>query len=71
MNPETIGAALGLIGEEQSWPVKGLVWAFTNPQPGPAEGITFYMEVGATLEDVAKRWGEKLAEFEPCQEVAA
>lgn len=61
MKAEIIGAALGLVGKEEFWHGQGLVWAFTNARPGPGEGITFYMEVGASPEEVAERWGQKLA----------
>ena len=59
----SIGAQLGLHGQEEDWFGIGKQWSFTRLLPGPGQGCTFYVPVGSSYAAVRARWQQKLAAY--------
>ena len=63
-DPQAVAQELGInFDGEQDWH-SFKTWAFTprNRDP-PMVGVTFYTNVGASRDEIIRRWNEKLAEF--------
>ena len=64
-DPQAVAQELGInFDGEQDWHYTKF-WAFTPRNPGNSMlGVTFYTNVGASREEIIRRWNEKVAEFQ-------
>jgi len=60
MRADSLGA---LSPEAQTTMRKMASWEFTDRQPGPSSGITFYVPVNASYEEMMQRWEQKKKDF--------
>lgn len=64
-DPQAVAQSLGLTFDgEQHWFGMKDLWAFTmRDMDNPYAGVTFYMPVGSSEEDIRARWQEKMSQF--------
>lgn len=56
--------SLDQMSPEDQATMRGMAsWEFTDERPGPTEGVTFYVPVNSTYDEMAQRWDQKQQDF--------
>lgn len=57
-------SSLGSLSPQEQDMMRSLAsWEFTDRRPGPSSGITFYVPVNASYEEMTQRWEQKKKDF--------